>query len=64
MNWAKFITDISMYILMITGIIMIILCLILIFDINIINALNVSCTIFIISFIIGFVAEYNDKEKF
>ena len=61
MNWAKFITDISLYILMITGIIMIILCLI--FDINIINALNVSCTIFIIYFIVVFIAEYNDKEK-
>lgn len=64
MNWAKFITDISLYILMIIGIIIIVLFLILIFDINIENALVVSYIIFGITIIVGFIAEYNDKEKF
>lgn len=64
MNWAKFITDISLYILMIIGIIIIVLFLILVFDINIENALVVSYIIFGITIIVGFIAEYNDKEKF
>ena len=64
MNWAEFITNISLYTLMIIGIIIIILFLILIFDINIANALVVSYIIFGITLIIGFIAEYNDKEKF
>lgn len=64
MNWAKFITNISLYILMIIGIIIIVLFLILIFDINIEKALVVSYIILCITLIIGFIAEYNDKEKF
>lgn len=64
MNWAKFITDISLYTLMIIGIIIIVLFLILVFDINIENALVVSYIIFGITLIVGFIAEYNDKEKY
>lgn len=64
MNWAKFITNISLYTLMIIGIIIIVLFLILVFDINIENALVVSYIIFGITIIIGFIAEYNDKEKY
>lgn len=64
MNLAKFITNISLYIVMIIGIIIILLFLILIFDINIIDVLVLSYIIFGTFIIIGYIAECKDKEKF